>query len=124
MKCSRELRGTMSKNRKIKDTSARSGDRWREVFGVLGLGAALFLGIAMLSLQLGRMVMGPFGAASAGLFYGLAGVCGYVLVGLGLAAAIRTLLERDPVMPVTIAIGAAIGVISLATLVHLAAPGY
>src|SRR5690606_38598827 len=69
-------------------------------------------------------VMGPFGRSSAGLFYGLAGVCGYVLVGLALVAAIRTLLERDPVMPATVAFGAVIGVVSLATLVHLAASGY
>ena len=114
----------MSKNRKIKEASAAPGDRRREVFGVLGLGATLFLLAAMLSLQAGRMVMGPFGKSSAGLFYGLAGVCSYVLVGLALVAAIRTLIERDPVMPATIALGAAIGVVSLATLAHLVAPGY
>ena len=114
----------MSKNRKIKEVSAAPGDRRREVFGVLGLGATLFLLVAMLSLQAGAMVMGPFGKSSAGLFYGMAGVCGYVLVGLALVAAIRTLIERDPVMPATIAIGAVIGVVSLATLAHLVAPGY
>jgi S-DNA-T family DNA segregation ATPase FtsK/SpoIIIE len=114
----------MSKNRKIKDTSAGHGDRRREVLGVLGLGATLFLLVAMLSLQAGQMVMGPFGRSSAGLFYGLAGVCGYALVGLGLVAAIRVLLERDPVMPGPIALGTLVGVISLATLVHLAASGY
>jgi S-DNA-T family DNA segregation ATPase FtsK/SpoIIIE len=114
----------MSKNRKIKEVSAAPGDRRREVFGVLGLGATLFLLVAMISLQAGAMVMGPFGKSSAGLFYGLAGVCGYVLVGLALVAAIRTLIERDPVMPATIALGAVIGVVSLATLVHLVAPGY
>ncbi|HWU89098.1 MAG TPA: DNA translocase FtsK 4TM domain-containing protein, partial [Kofleriaceae bacterium] len=118
----------MSKNRKIKDTSAGSGGgdnaRRREVLGVLGLGAALFLLVAMISLQAGRMVMGPFGRSSAGLFYGFAGVCGYVLIGLALVAAVRMLLERDPVMPGAIAVGAVIGVVSLATLVHLAAAGY
>ena len=91
---------------------------------MLGLGAALFLLVAMVSLQAGRLVMGPFGRSSAGLFYGVAGVCGYVMIGLALVAAIRTLLERDPVMPGTVAIGAVIGVVSLATLVHLAAAGY
>jgi len=114
----------MSKNRKIKDTSVSTADRRREVLGVIGLGAALFLLVAMISLQAGKLVMGPFGRSSAGLFYGLAGVCGYVLIVLALITAIRTLLDRDPIMPGVIAIGAVIGVISLATLVHLAASGY
>jgi DNA segregation ATPase FtsK/SpoIIIE, S-DNA-T family len=91
---------------------------------VVGLGAALFLLVAMVSLQAGKLVMGPFGKSTAGLFYGLAGVCGYVLIALAVIAAIRTLLERDPIMPGMIAIGALIGVVSLATLVHLAASGY
>ncbi len=68
--------------------------------------------------------MGPFGKTSAGLFYGFAGVCGYFLIVLGLVAAVRTLLERDPVMPVLVTLGVIIGCISLATLVHLAAPHY
>ena len=114
----------MSKNRKIKDTSARSTDRRREVLGVLGLGAGLFLLVAMLSLQANKLVMGPFGKSSAGLFYGLAGVCGYALIALAVVAAVRTLIERDPVMPPTVAGGTLIGVISLATLVHLAASSY
>jgi len=114
----------MSKNRKIKDTSVGGGDRRREVFGIIGLGAALFLLVAMVSLQAGKLIMGPFGKSSAGLFYGLAGVCGYILIALALVTAIRTLLERDPVMPATIAIGTLIGVCSLATLAHLAASGY
>ena len=61
----------MSKNRKIRDTSEGETDRRREVFGVLGLGAALFLLIALISLQAGRLVMGPFGRSTAGAFYGL-----------------------------------------------------
>jgi DNA segregation ATPase FtsK/SpoIIIE, S-DNA-T family len=113
----------MSKNRRIKESSPPAGRR-REVFGVLGLGATLFLLVAMVSLQAGRLIMGPFGRSSAQLFYGLAGVCGYVLVGLALVAAIRALLERAPVMPVSIVLGTVIGVVSLATLVHLAAAGY
>jgi S-DNA-T family DNA segregation ATPase FtsK/SpoIIIE len=92
--------------------------------GVVGLGLGLFLLIAMLSLQAGRLVMGPFGNTTAGLFYGLAGVCGYCLIGLGLVAAIRMLLDRDPVMPVLVTVGVVIGVVSLATLVHLMAPHY
>ena len=125
----------MSKNRKIKDTSPnvggggdrggdRAGDRRREVFGVIGLGAALFLLVAMISLQAGAMVMGPFGRACAGLFYGLAGVCGYALIIGGAVAAVRMLLAREPVVPLAIAAGIAIGLVAVATLAHLAASGY
>ncbi|MBL0216904.1 MAG: DNA translocase FtsK 4TM domain-containing protein [Myxococcales bacterium] len=91
---------------------------------MIGLGAALFLLVAMVSLQAGRLVMGPFGRASAGMFYGLAGVCGYLLIALSVVAAVRMLIEREPVMPVTVAAGTLIGVVSLAMLAHLAASGY
>ena len=84
----------------------------------------MFLLVAMISLQAGKLVMGPFGKSFAGLFYGLAGVCGYALIALALVAAIRTLLERDPVMPGVVALGTLIGVLSLATIVHLAAGSY
>jgi S-DNA-T family DNA segregation ATPase FtsK/SpoIIIE len=114
----------MSKNRKIHSSSAGSGDRRREVLGIVGLGAAMFLLVAMISLQAGKLVMGPFGKSSAGLFYGLAGVCGYALIALALVAAIRTLLERDPVMPGVIALGTVIGVVSLSTLAHLIGAEY
>ncbi len=118
----------MSKNRKIREpseSSARGGsDRRNEVIGVIGLGAALFLLVAMISLQAGKLVMGPFGRASAGMFYGLAGVCGYILIALAVVAAVRMLIERDPVMPLEIAAGTVIGVVSLAMLAHLAASGY
>src|SRR5688572_14180006 len=114
----------MSKTRNIRNTSVGNDDRRREVFGVLGLGVGLFVLIAMLSLQAGRAVMGPFGNATAGLFYGLAGMCGYFLIVLALVAAVRTLLERTPVMPILVTTGVVIGVISLAMLVHLIAPSY
>ncbi len=91
---------------------------------MIGLGAALFLVVAMVSLQTGTLVMGPFGRATASLFYGLAGVCGYALIALAVVASIRTLIERTPVMPWTITVGTAIGVVALATLIHLAAAGY
>jgi len=91
---------------------------------VIGLGAALFLVVAMVSLQAGALVMGPFGRATASLYYGLAGVCGYALIALAVVASIRTLIERDPVMPWTVTVGTAIGVVALATLIHLAASGY
>ena len=115
----------MSKNRRIKETSETGPtDRRREVFGVLGLGAALFVLIAMISLQLGAMIMCPFGRTTAGLFYGIAGLCGYFLIALGMAAAIRMILDRDPVLPPLIAAGSLLGVIALATLIHLIAPHY
>src|SRR5262245_31668108 len=112
----------MSKNRKIKDPSPRSEGRRREVVGAVALGAPLFLLVAMISLQAGTMVMGPFGRSAAGLFYGVAGLCGYLIIALAVIAAVRTLLERAA-LPLPIAIGAAIGIVSLAMLIHLAASG-
>ena len=91
---------------------------------MIGLGAALFLLIAMVSLQAGAMVMGPFGRSVAGLFYGIAGICGYGLIALGVAAAIRALIDREPALPPMIALGSVLGVIALATLAHLVAPHY
>ena len=115
----------MSKNRKIPDKSAAGGsDRRREVLGVVGLGVAIFLLVAMVSLQAGALVMGPFGRGVAGLFYGLAGVCGYFLIVLGAIAAVRLILEREPALPPLIAAGTLLAVISLAMLAHLIAPGY
>src|SRR5450755_401086 len=116
----------MSKNPRINSTSKGGAvhDRRREVAGVVGLGAALFLLIAMMSLQAGAMVMGPFGRSVAGFFYGIAGIPGYAFVLLGAIAAIRMLLDRDQALPPMIAIGAALGVLALATLVHLIAPHY
>src|SRR5262245_66300701 len=102
----------MAKNRKIQDTSD-GGERRREVLGVLGLGAAVFLLVAMVSLQADRLLMGPFGRACASLFYGISGVCGYVLIALLLVAAIRLLVVREPVVPWTIAVGVAIGGVAL-----------
>src|SRR6185503_9196174 len=60
----------------------------------------------------------------ASLFYGLAGVCGYFLIALAVVAAIRTLIEREPIMPIVVVIGAVIGAVSLAILAHLVAAGY
>ena len=101
----------MSKNRKVKESSGGHGsDRRREVIGVIGLGGALFLLVAMISLQADRLVMGPFGRSSASLFYGIAGVCGYLLIGLAVVAAIRTLLVREPIVPWTVGVGVCVGV--------------
>jgi DNA segregation ATPase FtsK/SpoIIIE, S-DNA-T family len=119
----------MSKNRRIRDTSVgpRAGGstgRRREVIGVVSLGAAIFLLIALVSLQAGQLVMGPFGRWVASQFYGIAGVCGYFLIALAVVAAIRTLIEREPIMPIVVVIGTVIGAVSLAILSHLAAGGY
>jgi len=117
----------MSKNVRVSSSSkggSGTTDRRREVAGVVGLGAALFLLIAMMSLQAGHMVMGPFGRSVAGFFYGIAGIPGYAFVVLGAIAAIRMLLDRDQALPPMIAIGAALGVVALAVLVHLVAPTY
>jgi DNA segregation ATPase FtsK/SpoIIIE, S-DNA-T family len=124
----------MSKNRKIKDSSAGRGrhmggsagvdDRRREVAGVVALGISAFLLVAMISLQAGHLIMGPFGRVSARLVYSIAGICSYALLTLAIIAAIRTLMEKKPVMPLEIALGTLIGVLSLATLLHLAAPRY
>jgi len=119
----------MSKNRRIRDTSVNprhggSTGRRREVLGVVSLGAAIFLLIALVSLQAGQLIMGPFGRSIASSFYGLAGVCGYVLIVLAAVASIRMLIERTPAMPAVVVIGTAIGVVSLAVLAHLVASGY
>ncbi|NVB84780.1 MAG: DNA translocase FtsK [Kofleriaceae bacterium] len=91
---------------------------------MIGLGAGLFLLIAMISLQAHTLVMGPFGRSMASLFYGFAGVCGYFLIVLGVAGAIRMLLGREPALPLAVVAGSVLGAISLATLVHLCAPHY
>ncbi len=119
----------MSKNRRIRDTSVSpreggSNGRRREVLGVVGLGASIFLLIALVSLQADRLVMGPFGRSTASLFYGLAGVCGYFLIALAIVAAIRTLIEREPIMPPLVAAGAMLGIASLAIFAQLLASSY
>src|SRR5580704_16967070 len=115
----------MSKNRRVPDTSPKRPTEQRsEVIGVVGLGISLFLLIAMISLQAHALVMGPFGRSVASLYYGLAGVCGYLLIALGAIAAVRMLLDREPIVPMMIWLGCVLGVISLAMLVHLIAPHY
>jgi S-DNA-T family DNA segregation ATPase FtsK/SpoIIIE len=68
--------------------------------------------------------MGPFGQGCASLFYGIAGVCGYIVIVAGATAAVRTLIVKKPIMPLSIAAGIGIGVVALATLAHLAASSY
>jgi DNA segregation ATPase FtsK/SpoIIIE, S-DNA-T family len=120
----------MSKNRRIRDTSVSprstggSAGRLREVLGVVSLGAAIFLLIALVSLQTGTLIMGPFGRSVASLFYGIAGMCGYLLIAVAAVAAVRALIEREPPLPLLVGVGTGVGVLALAILVHLAAGGY
>jgi S-DNA-T family DNA segregation ATPase FtsK/SpoIIIE len=135
-------RDEMSKNRRIKSSSnaaaresrgrnapqssqaAHGGARGREVGGILALGVSLFLVLALISLQGGGLLMGPFGSAVAGVVYGIAGLCSYALVILVLVASVRVLMERRPALPAELAVGVVLGVIALSTLLHLAAPDY
>src|SRR5438105_3083737 len=111
----------MSKNRKIKETSiSPSSDRTREIFGIVGLGASLFVLFAMISLQLHTQLMGPFGRSIAASFYGLGGTCGYLGISIAIVASIRMLLAREPVVPLPIALGALLATLALAVLAHLA----
>lgn len=116
----------MAKNRKIKDPPVRRGGshRRREVLGVIGVGLALFLLASLISLQAGKLVMGPFGRVSGVAVYGLGGVTSYLIVVLLAVASLRALIERNPIMPSEVILGATLGLVSLATLVHLAASGY
>lgn len=115
----------MPRNSRVTSTSRGGSDaRRREVVGVIGLGIVLFLFIAMVSLQVGALVMGPFGRSAAGRFYGLAGICSYGLIALCAVAAVRALTDHKPAIPPTVAVGSVVGVISLATLIHLIAPNY
>lgn len=129
----------MAKNRKIKTASARternprsgggggrggSPHRRREVLGVIGVGVALFLFASLVSLQAGKLVMGPFGHATGSAVYGLGGMTSYLMVGLLAVAAVRAIGERDPIMPPEILLGATLGLISLATLLHLGLHSY
>ncbi|MEZ4368964.1 MAG: DNA translocase FtsK 4TM domain-containing protein [Kofleriaceae bacterium] len=134
----------MPKNRKIKDTyketptekpasnrltrkasSGRtSGGPSREIGGILALGGGVFIALAMLALQTGNQFMGPFGRFVAELTYGLAGLGSYALVALMIVAAVRSLMERRPTMPLTVGLGVGLGVLSVGVLLHLAAGGY
>ncbi|MBK7534697.1 MAG: DNA translocase FtsK 4TM domain-containing protein [Myxococcales bacterium] len=122
----------MAKNRKIKEASARSGGshsahtshRRREVLGVLGMGIALFLFTSLVSLQAGKLVMGPFGRWCGSAVYGISGMTSYVAVALLAVASLRALMERDPILPAEVVLGSTLGMISLGTLVHLAVGSY
>jgi S-DNA-T family DNA segregation ATPase FtsK/SpoIIIE len=100
------------------------GTRGREVAGILALGASLFVLLAMLSSQAHALMMGPFGRKVAGLVYGIAGLGSYALVLLAVAAAVRSLMEKRPLIPWQIGVGVSLGAIAVAVMLQLAAPGY
>ncbi|HTJ45940.1 MAG TPA: DNA translocase FtsK 4TM domain-containing protein, partial [Kofleriaceae bacterium] len=95
-----------------------------EVVGIIALGASVFLVASLVSFQAHGMLMGPFGRAIANLVYGFAGIPAYALVAIGAVAAVRTLLDRRPVLPLEIGCGVTLGVIATAVLLHLAGSAY
>src|SRR6478735_4898278 len=102
------------------ETGGRTS-RGREVAGIVLLGLSLFIGLSVVSLQLGNgQLMGPCGATVGLGVYALTGIGAYLVAfGLGLAA-IRCLQGR-PLHLKSIAFVAAVGGgISAAILLHLA----
>ena len=98
--------------------------RTREIAGIVALGTSLFALLAMVSLQAGALFMGPFGRSVASLVYGIAGLGSYALIALAVVAAVRSLMEKRPILPWQIGIGSALGVVAVAVLLQLAAAGY
>ena len=98
--------------------------RTREIAGIVALGTSLFALLAMVSLQAGALFMGPFGRSVASLVYGIAGLGSYALIGLAVVAAVRSLMEKRPILPWQIGIGSALGVVAIAVLLQLAVGGY
>ena len=94
--------------------------RTREIGGIVALGTSLFALLAMVSLQAHMLFMGPFGRTVASLVYGIAGLGGYALIALAVVAAVRSLMEKRPIMPWQIAVGSGLGVVALAVLTELA----
>jgi S-DNA-T family DNA segregation ATPase FtsK/SpoIIIE len=105
-------------------TSEREGDgktRSREVVGILLLGLALFVGLSVISLQLGaERLMGPCGATVGVATYGLFGIGAHLFaVGLGWMA-VRLLAGRPARLRWMIAAGAFVLALSSAVLLHVA----
>lgn len=101
------------------------GGRSREIVGIVSLGMAIFLWLALLSLQLGTgTFMGPFGRTIATFVYGLGGICSHALVAMIAVAAVRLLRERAPIVRLPEALGLVLGMVTLGSLLHLAAADY
>jgi len=93
--------------------------------GILGLGTAIFVVAALISLQAGSgRLMGPFGRVTAGIVYGFGGMCSYLLAAALVVVAIRLLLDRPSPLRGREVAGVALGFASLATLAHLVGSGY
>ncbi len=95
--------------------------RGREVAGIVLLGLSLFIGLSVVSLQIGSgQLMGPCGATVGLGVYALFGIGAYLFaIGLGVAS-VRCLVGR-PVRVKSIETWAAIGAgLSAAILLHLA----
>src|SRR6185295_12510141 len=105
-------------------TGPEDVSRSHEIAGIVALGAGAFLLLAMIALQTHAMFMGPFGRSVATLAYRVAGICGYALIALGMVAAVRSLIEKRPVVPWEIGAGIGLGVVALAVLLHLAFARY
>jgi S-DNA-T family DNA segregation ATPase FtsK/SpoIIIE len=101
--------------------ASSSGSRGREVFGIVLLGLAIFVGLSVASLQLGDgRLMGPCGATVGLGVYALVGVGAY-LAALGLGFAALRCLQGQPVRVKSVGFWAALGIgVSFAMLLHLA----
>jgi S-DNA-T family DNA segregation ATPase FtsK/SpoIIIE len=109
----------------VRGSSSKSAGRSREIVGILGLGTAIFVVAALISLQAGSgRLMGPFGRVAAVLVYGFGGMCSYLLAAGLAAVALRLLLDRPAALRGTELAGVTLGFLSLATLFHLIGPGY
>ncbi|HUH03447.1 MAG TPA: DNA translocase FtsK 4TM domain-containing protein [Kofleriaceae bacterium] len=99
--------------------------RSREVVGIISLGTSIFVVCALLSLQIGDgRLMGPFGRSIASAVYALGGMCSYLIAAGLVVIAIRLLTDREPALQRNEALGVGLGLLSLATLVHLFGAGY
>jgi S-DNA-T family DNA segregation ATPase FtsK/SpoIIIE len=103
----------------------RSGSRTREVVGIVLLGVGLFLGAAVLSLQFGDgRLMGPLGRFAARMTYGLVGMGAYLVVAALALGSFRLIARGDVVRGVPSVLGALLGLVSLAVLLHIAFKSY
>jgi S-DNA-T family DNA segregation ATPase FtsK/SpoIIIE len=109
----------------VQGRRAPSRGRSREITGIVALGLSIFFCAALLSLQFGDgRFMGPLGRGVAIGGYSLLGVCGYGLALAVAGLALRLLLDREPILRTGEAVSLIFGILSVASLVHLACPGY
>jgi len=113
-------RATATAATRAPSSTTHSG-RGREVVGIVLLGLALFVGLSVISLQVGHgTLMGPCGATVGLAVYALVGVGSYLVAfGLGLVA-VRCLTGRPLGLASVASLASALGTLSLAVLLHLA----